>query len=208
MASLGDLFGGIGLSFGGGFISSIASIFIGIISLGVVIFVVYFILKRRKHWNLKIEFKIPRDVKEEKDGSIKGNLTKEWGKGYYDAKRGAVYVKRKGKRPVPMKPFDIKRYLSSTGILTVIQIGVEDYRPVLDESYIEVVEEKTGEEGALLRATVDTSESLSWRRQFEREAKDTYSIMSFLQQHGEKLVYALIIMIILVGQAIVISRLS
>lgn len=209
MAGLTDLFNGIGINpFGGGFMDVIAAIFIGIVALGIVIGFFWFIFAKRKNWNIQVEFRIPRDMRENEDGSISGTINKEWGKGHYNPNKGVVYVKRKGKKPVPMKPFDIKSYLSGKGILTVIQVGIEDYRPVRDESYLQVVDDQTGEEAALINIKTDISGSKSWRNQFERDSKATYSIMSFLQQHGDKLVFGLIILIVLIGQAIVITRLK
>jgi len=206
MASLGGLFQGLPL-FQGGFISIILSIFLGVTGLGIAVGFVWFLLRRRKNWNLKIEFKIPRDIRVE-EGVVKGTINKEWGKGYYNPAQGVVFIKRKGKKPVPMKPFDIKRFLSGKGILTVIQVGIEDYRPVLDESYLEVEDDETGEYGALIKTKIDTSESKAWRNQWEREAKATYSFANFLSQHGDKIVMGFVIFIVLVGQAIVISKLG
>ena len=206
MASIGQLFKGLPI-FNGGFISIVLSIFLGVVGLSLAGFFVWFILKRRKDWNLGIEFKIPRNISLE-NGEVKGTLNKEWGKGYYNPKQGVVFIKRKGKKPIPMKPFDIKRYLSGKGILTVIQVGVEDYRPVLDDSYLEVVDDETGETGALIKTRIDTSESKAWRNQWEREAKATYSFSNFLSQHGDKIVMAFVIFIVLVGQAIVITKIG
>lgn len=207
MAALGDLFGGIGIG-GNGLLDIGLAILIGVSALTFVGGIIYFLFIKRKNWNIKVEFKIPRDIRKRHDGSVTGSINKEWGKGYYNPKQGVVFIKRKGKKPVPMKPFDIKRYLSAGGILTVIQVGLEDYRPVLDDSYLELVDDETGEEAALLTIKTDISGSKAWRNQWERDSKATYSIMTFLQQHGEKLIWGLIIMIILVGQAIVITRLQ
>lgn len=210
MAGVNDLFGGIGANpFGGsGLMDVVLAIFLGITAVGIIVGFFWFILVKRKNWNIKVEFRIPRDVREMEDGRIKGTINKEWGKGYYNYRSGVVYVKRKGKKPVPMKPFDIKRYLSGSSILTVTQVGIDDYRPVLDDSYLEVIDDKTGEEAVLIKIKTDTSGAKSWRNQFERDSKATYNIMSFLQQHGEKLIWGLIILIILIGQAIVITRLQ
>jgi len=207
MASLGELFGGIGFG-GSGIINVIGAIVIGLTALGVIVGFIWFFAVKRKNWNIKVNIKIPRDIRQLKDGHIIGTINKERGKGYYNPRQGVVYIKRKGKKPIPMKPFDIKRYLSASSELDVIQVGLEDYRPVLDESYLELVDDVTGEEAVLLKIKTDISGSRSWRNQFERDSKATYSIMSFLQQHGDKLIWGLIIMIILVGQAIVITRLQ
>lgn len=210
MAGIGDIFGSIGLGAGSGsnIISIGAAIFIGVVALGIIGALVWFFLVKRKNWNIKVNFKIPRDVREGEDGQITGTINKERGKGYYNPRQGVVYVKRKGKRPVPMKPFDIKRYLSASSELDVIQVGLEDYRPILDESYLQLVDDETGEEAALIKIKTDISGSKSWRNQFERDSKQTYSIMSFLQQHGQMVMWGFVILIIFVGQAIVISRLK
>jgi hypothetical protein len=196
---------------GSGFMDSIIWIILGTIVLGLCGLGLFYFFRKKKSWNLKIEFKIPRNIREikKKDGSIlvKGSLNKEWGKGYYNAKEGVVYLKRKGKKPVSMKPFDVKRYLSDNGILTVIQIGIEDYRPVLDDSYIEVVDDKTGEEAALIKAKIDTSEGKSWRNSYERERKNTYTLSNWLREHGQILAFGIMVMMILVGFGILWTRL-
>ena len=212
MAGIGDLLGGIGLGgiSGGSLISTMITILFGTIILVACGFGLWWFIAKRKKWNIKVEVKIPRNIKavRNKDGSIKtiGTLNKEWGKGFYDAKKGVVFIKRKGKKPVPMKPFDIKRYLSTGNILTVIQIGIEDYRPILDESYIEVVDSVTREEGALINALIDTSESKSWKNSFEREARMTYSIKNWIAEHGALVAMGLVLFMNLIGFAIVISR--
>ena len=206
------MFGKIGIGgFGGGSLLDTAIVIsIGTITLIICGLFLWWLILKRKKYNIKVEVKIPRNIKavRNRDGSIRtiGTLNKEWGKGYYDAKKGVVFIKRKKKKPVPMKPFDIKRYLSTENILTVIQIGIEDYRPVLDESYIEVVDSASGEEGALIRAIIDTSESKSWKNSFEREAKMTYSIKNWIAEHGALVAMGLVLLMNLVGFSIVISR--
>lgn len=210
MAAMGDLFGSISMGGSGKFGSNLLYISIGAIILTVCGLGLWWFFKKRKAYNIKVEVKIPRNIKQikYKDGTVRitGTLNKEWGKGFYNAKKGVVYIKRKGKKPVPMKPFDIKQFLSTGNILTVIQIGIEDYRPVLDESYIEVVDSETGEEAALIRAKIDTSESKSWKNSFEREAKLTYSIKNWVSEHGGLVAMGLVLMMNLIGFSIVIAR--
>lgn len=206
MAGVGDLLGKIGIG-GGGLLPNLGAILVGTIGLGLAGLLVWWFIKKKRNWNIKVEFRIPRNIQEHKQtNEITGTLNKEWGKGYYDAKKGTCFVKRKGKKAVPMKPFDIKRYLSTGNILTVVQIGIEDYRPVLDDSYIELVDSETGEEGALIKAKVDTSESKSWKNSFEREAKMTYSIKNWISEHGGLVAMGLVLMMNLIGFSIVISR--
>jgi len=194
--------------FGGGF-SDIVYPIVGVTILAGCGFGLWWFLKKRKTWNIKVEFKIPRNIKKVRNklGIIKiiGTLNKEWGKGFYDAKKGCVFVKRKGKKPVAMKPFDIKQYLSTGNILTVVQTGIEDYRPIRDESYIELTN-VNGEEGALVQAVIDTSESKSWKNTFEREAKMTYSIKNWIAEHGALVAMGLVLLMNLIGFSIVIAR--
>jgi len=184
-------------------------IIIGIIVLGLCGFGLWMFLKKKKSWNIKVEFKIPRNIKtvKTKDGHMKiiGTLNKEWGKGFYDAAKGVVFVKRKGKKGVAMKPFDIKQYLSTGNILTVVQTGIEDYRPIRDESYIRL-KDINGKEGALVQAVIDTSESKSWKNTFERESKMTYSIKNWIAEHGALVAMGLVLFMNLVGFSIVIAR--
>ena len=193
----------------GGIASNAMYSIIGIVVLALCGFGLWWFLKKRKTWNIKVEFKIPRNIKKvkTKDGQIKiiGTLNKEWGKGFYDAVKGCVFIKRKGKKPVAMKPFDVKQYLSTDNILTVVQTGIEDYRPIRDESYIELKDDD-GADGALVQAIIDTSESKSWKNTFERESKMTYSIKNWIAEHGALVAIGLVLLMNLVGFSIVIAR--
>ncbi len=211
--AIGDLFEKIGIGGGGSgdFVSNIMTVLVGTVVLAVCGGCLWFFVIKRKKWNIKVEFKIPRNIRKIKlkDGSIKviGTINKEWGKGYYDAKNGVVLVKRRKKKPVPMKPFDIKTYLSADNILTVIQVGIEDYRPVVDESYIRLKDAKTGDKFALVNAQIDTSEGKAWRNSYERERKNTYAISNWLREHGQTLAMGLVAMMILVGFGVLWTRL-
>ena len=195
-----------GSSSGGG---NIIYIIIGVVVLLMCGFGLWWFLKKRKTWNIRVEFKIPRNIKKvrTKEGTIKiiGTLNKEWGKGFYDAIKGSVFIKRKGKKAVAMKPFDVKQYLSTGNILTVVQTGIEDYRPIRDESYIEL-KDIDGDEGALVQAVIDTSESKSWKNTFERESKMTYSIKNWIAEHGALVAMGLVLLMNLIGFSIVIAR--
>lgn len=213
MASGSDFMSRIVPDFGGGsgFVSLTISILIGVISLGIAMGVLWWFIKRKKHWNIKVEFRLPRNLRIEKENGhekVTGTIKKEWGKGYYNAKEGVVYVKRKKNPAVSMKPFNIKEFLSDSNILTVLQVGIEDYRPVLEDSYLEVIDYDTGEEGALIKAKIDTSESKSWKNSYERERKATYTIMGFLSEHGQLIGFGFILLAIFVGFAIVYSKIT
>lgn len=195
---------------GGGFLDMVMWITLGSVVLLLVGGFLYYMIKRKKNYNLKVEFRLPRDVtytyNERGERVVRGSIAKEWGKGFYDAKKGCVWLKRKGVRDVPMKPFNLKEYLSGK-ILTVIQIGIEDYRPIKEDSYLNV-RDINGSEHALINAKIDTTESKSWRNQFERQMKDAFTISSWMREHGQLVGFGFILMSIFVGFAIVYGRIN
>lgn len=200
MSALGDLFGSLGFGGGGGMLTLLLYMFLGIVGLAATFALFYWLYYRKKRWFLDLEVKIPRS-----DGRL---ITAEWAKGSYDARKGVVLVKRKGKRAVPCKPFDIKKYLQGDKILTVVQVGIEDYRPVLLESYLEMVDDETGEEAAIIKTKVDTSESKSWKSTFERETKLAYNIQSLIDKYGHYIGFGILFFMIFVGFAILYGRIT
>jgi hypothetical protein len=161
----------------------------------------------KKRWNLRVEFKLPRS-----DGKMTQG---EWGKGSFNSTRGVVYLKRNKMKKVPMEVFDIKKYLQGTDLLTVIQIGPEDYRPVLNDSWSEVVVEyenpETGEvkrvREAIMNLRVDTGVNKAWKSSWESAAKKAYSITSFFQQFQTPIAVGIVVICVFVGFAIIWTRL-
>ena len=184
------------------------------IVLGLVIFIMiagigaffYF----RKRWNLDIEFKLTRN-----DGRI---TNAEWGKGYYDSKKGVVFVRRptmgKFSGGLPIKIFDIRRYLQGDSIVTVIQVGPEDFRPVLNDSWTEHVQTytdtKTGEikevKESILNIKVDSGLNKAWKSSWDAAAKHAYSIQSFLSQFQTPIAIGIVIICCFVGFAILWTK--
>ena len=197
--TLGSLFGGLGS--GGSMMNTAIAVLVGICVLVTVIAIAMYFYKRSL-WNLDVEFKFMRS-----NGTL---ITAEWGKGMFDSKRGVVYLKRpgRGKKKIAMPPFDVKRYLQGTRTLTVIQIGLEQYFPVMPESYLEMVDDETGEKAALMNHKIDLTQSKSWKNQFERESKQAYSIMGLLQQYANFIGIGLIFMMNFVGFAILYMQIK
>lgn len=214
-----DVFGG--LFKGGGGIMGIAGTIFWVILIGiptlVFIFFIFYMIYKKRLWNLDVEFKLPRS-----DGRL---INAELGKGYYNVKQGVVFVKRKKKRKSPMEPFDVKKYLQGNRILTVVQVGADEYRPILNESWtemedIEPVRDKDGkiikgkdgkplhEKAGLLKIMVDNSRSRAWRNSFERDAKATYSILNLLREYAIYIGIGFIIICNFVGFAILWTKVS
>ncbi len=183
---------------------------------------------KRKKWNLKVEIKLTRS-----DGKI---TNAEWGKGFYDSRRGVVMIKRpyKGSRPIPMKIFDVRKYMQGSDLITVIQAGPEDYRPVLNESWTEhdvkyddetkPKKDKDGnpmvdEEGnpiyettlvkeSILNIQTDTGKNKAWRVAWEEAAKNAYTIRSFLKQYQAPISIGIVVVCCFIGFAILWTKLS
>ena len=185
MPGMGELFKGVGLKWGGGgAMDWILALAIGFLTIGIIIGFIIWIIKR-KSWNLKVGFKIPRY-----DGRIIGQ---EIGKGIFSVREGACLVKRKGMKASAMKPFDLKKYLQGANYLEVIQVGADDYRPILPESYVELIDDRTGEKASLLNVKIDTTSNKSWKNSYERERKNAFSIKNFLQEYGGLISIGLVI---------------
>ena len=184
---------------------------LGIVILGMLA-IILGILYFRKRWNLDVEFKLTRN-----DGRI---TNAEWGKGYYDSKKGVVFVRRptmgKFSKGIAIKIFDIRRYLQGTSIITVLQVGPEDFRPVLNDSWTEHVttykDDKTGEikevKESILNIKVDSGLNKAWKSAWDSAAKNAYSIRSFMSQFQTPIAIGIVIICCFVGFAILWTKVN
>lgn len=186
------------------------------VALGVIILImlagIFMFFYFKKRWNLDVEFKLTRN-----DGRI---TNAEWGKGYYNAKKGVVFVRRptmgKFSSGLPIKIFDIRRYLQGGTIITVLQVGPEDFRPVLNDSWTEYVatykDDKTGEikeiKESILNIKVDSGLNKAWKSAWESAAKNAYSIRSFMSQFQTPIAIGIVIICCFVGFAILWTKVN
>lgn len=197
------------------FVLIIIGIFIGLLLLGLAGWWWFF----KKRWNIKAEIKLTRSH---------GRITNaEWGKAYFNAKRGVCFVKRPGimQRPIPIRIFDIRRYIQGDNIVTFIQVGPDDLRPVLNdswESYEEsepmkdkdgnIVKDKDGnpvyEKASMMKIKVDTGLNKAWRAAWSQAAKQAYTLKSFFSQFQTPIAIAIVIIAVFVGFAMVWTRLG
>jgi hypothetical protein len=226
MAELGDVVSSIGPS-SQTVVFTLVWIFVAIFAVTGIGLLIWWGFKRKK-WNLKVEIKLTRS-----DGKT---TLGEWGKGFYDSKRGVVMIKRpgKGSRAIPMKIFDVRRYMQGPDLITVIQAGPEDYRPVLNDSWTEHVVEQPDEENPLLdeegkhmkdekgnllyrmktvkesilNIKTDTGENKAWRVAWEEAAKAAYTISSFLKQYQAPISIGIVVVCCFIGFAILWTKLS
>jgi hypothetical protein len=161
----------------------------------------------KNKYNLKVEVKMVRS-----DGRV---VLGEWGKGSFNAKKGVVFIKRDKMKEVPMKVIDIRRYLQGTDLLTVIQVGPEDYRPVLNDSWTEhniTYEDENGNKvvmkESILNIKVDTGEYKAWKSSWDSAAKRAYSLQSFLQQFAVPISIGIVLIACFVGFALLWTKLG
>ncbi len=191
-----------------------------LIVIGVIVFILlifggfFFYWWTKKRWNLRVEVKLPRS-----DGHL---ISAEWAKGYYNAKRGVVLIKRKKTRAIAMPVFDIRKYLQGVDILTVLQVGPEDYRPVLNTSWetheveYEETDDKTGKltgevktvKDSILNIKVDTGLNKAWKSAWEAAAKKAYSLQSFFNQFQTPIAIGIVLICTFAGFAIIWTRLG
>jgi hypothetical protein len=198
-------------SFFGGFGSVIWYIILGLIIL-VMLAIVFMLFYFKKRWNLEVEFKLTRS-----DGRI---TNAEWGKGYYNSKKGVVFVRRptmgKFSKGIPIKIFDIRKYLQGDRIITVLQVGPEDFRPVLNDSWTSHVvtyeDDKTGDlievKESILNIKVDSGLNKAWKSSWESAAKNAYSIRSFMSQFQTPIAIGIVIICCFVGFAILWTKVN
>lgn len=227
MASVGELV--TGLSSGGLSLTWIliwaAIILVIICFLAFAVWALFFRIK----WNLKVEIKLPRS-----DGKI---INGEWGKGFYDVMKGAVFIKRpgRGSPKIAMKIFDVKKYLQGSDLLTVIQTGPEEYRPVLNSSYSEVEVEvldttkpRKDDEGnpilnletglpiyhtkmikeSIMNIQTDTGKNKAWRIAFEDAAANAYTMKSIFKQYQTPIAIGIVVICCFIGFAVLWTKLS
>lgn len=216
------LFGGAIASITGGagetiwtFVLVIGGICVGFILLAIAAWWWFF----KKRWNIRAEIKLTRSG---------GQLTDaEWGKASFNAKKGVCFVKRPGamQRPIPVRVFDIRKYIQGSNIVTFIQVGPEDLRPVLNDSWEDYIDDEpmldakgnivTDREGnpvhekaSMLNIKVDTGLNKAWRTAWSQAAKQAYSLKSFFTQFQTPIAIAIVIIAVFVGFAMVWTRLG
>lgn len=155
----------------------------------------------KNKWNLKVEIKLLRS-----DGRM---INAEWGKGFFDTKKGVVLIKRPGIfKPIPMKAFDVRKYLQGTDLLTIIQVSPGDYRPVLNDSWTSYIDEETGEKAAVINIKTDIGEDKAWQSAFEEASRSAYSMMGIIQQFQTPIAIGIVIIATFVGFAVIWTRLG
>ena len=229
MPSFEDIITSVGAG-GKGTVFVMVWVLIAVLIVTLVIGLIWWFWWRRKKWNLDVEIKLTRS-----DGKITEG---ELGKGFYDAKKGVVFIKRPGMgtfaKPFPIKIFDVRRYMQGSHLITVIQVGPEDFRPVLNSSWTEmevdyeddekplkdeegnpildedgnIMYEKTTVRESILNIKTETGLNKAWKAAWEEAAKNAYTISSILKQYSAPISIGIVVICCFVGFAILWTKLS
>jgi len=159
--------------------------------------------KKRKKWNLRVEIKLPRS-----DGKI---INSEKAKGYFDTKNGFVSLKRKGLSPIDMKPFNVNKYLQGSNYLEVLQIGPDDFIPILPKSYTTIIKSDAlpneQKKFGLLEMHGDMGERKQWASNAAESALNRFTLKNFFDRHQFAISIMIIMFGLFIGFAIVLSQL-
>jgi len=159
--------------------------------------------RKRKKWNLRVEIKLPRS-----DGKI---INSEKAKGFYDTKAGFVSLKRKSIAPIDMKPFNVSKYLQGTNYLEVLQVGPDDFIPILPKSYTIITKSDAKPEEqkrfALLDIHGDMGERKQWASNAMESALNRFTLKNFLKRHEFAITITIVMFGLFIGFAIVLSQL-
>jgi len=173
----------------------------------------------KKKWNLRAEIKLTRSG---------GRLTNaEWGKAYFNAKRGVCFVKRPGvmQRATPIPIFDIRKYVQEDNIVSFIQVSPELLIPIMNESWEEYEDDEPMkdaegnfkrdadgnlmyEKAAVVNIRIDSGLNKAWAAAWKQAAKQAYSLKSFFTQFQTPIAIAIVIIAVFVGFAMVWTRLG
>jgi len=170
--------------------------------IAVVVGTAYYFHARKKKWNIRVE------IKKSRHGAI---TIGEWGKANYHAKRGVVYIlPNKERRAVPMKIFDIRRYLQGSDLITVLQVGPRDYRPVLNSSWSKHTVVKDGKKykEAVLNIETETEQDKAWKASWEEAAKNAFTITSFLRNFQTPIAIGIVVLCCFIGFAILWTKIA
>ncbi len=228
-SNFGDILSAVGAG-GKGSLFALIWIVIALLIVALIIGLFWFFWWKKKKWNLDVEIKLTRS-----DGKM---TYAEWGKGFYNGKRGVVFIKRPKmgafQKPYVMKIFDIRKYMQGENVMTVLQVGPEDFRPVLNTSWneMEVEYEDTDkplkdelgneildDEGNVQYETVILKESIlnirtetglnkAWKAAWDEAARNAYTIQSMLRQYSAPISIGIVVICCFVGFAVLWTKLS
>lgn len=170
---------------------------IGFILLVIIVAGVGYWQWQKKKWYLSVPLKMPRD-----NGRT---VVSEIAKGNWDARKATLWVKRKGLwgAKFPLKLDDVRNYLQGAEVIELIGSGV-NWKPILPESYLTVINEETGQEASIMKYTMDFTQDKHWAIQAERSLINTFSLSDFFSKIKDYIGWGMVIGITILAQGIAV----
>jgi len=165
----------------------------GLIILFLIGGVIWFKRYQKKKWFLKVILKMPRN-----NGKT---INTEIAKGYWDARKATLWVRRENKKKFFVKLDDIRKYLQGNEVIELEGSGV-DWKPILFESYLELIDEKTGQKASIMNYSMDFSTDSNWAIASEREFINTFSLSDAIQKFGQYIAMGIMVAIVILAEVI------
>lgn len=148
-------------------------------------------------WYLEVILKMPRE-----NGRT---ITSELAKGYWDARKATLWVKRKGMLGSKffVKLDDIRKYLQRE-LIELEGSGVV-WKPILFESYLTVVDDETGQEASIMKYSMDFTKDKAWAIRAEREYTETFSLSDIFNKLKDYIGWGLVIAIVILSEVVRIA---
>lgn len=150
---------------------------------------------RKSKWYLNVYLKMPRDGGR--------TILAELAKGYWDARKATLWVKRGGVFGAKffVKLDDIREYLQGEGTIELLGSGV-NWKPILPQSYLEVVDSKTGQKAAIMTYAMDFTQDKAWAIKAEREYVETFSLSDVFNKLKDYIGWGLVIAIVILAEVV------
>lgn len=186
-ATLGGITGGI---------VKVGAYGIGIILLAVIVFVISKKGKEKKSFNIPCTIIIPRSNNTTQD------IVHARG-GYFKTKPvGGVTVfrlKRKGVGTIELPPPSSRYLMGYNRELYLIQKGMDDFEPVIPESFTYVEEENTGKKLAVVKLKCINQDATAWKFDNEENAKQRFTFHNFWEKYKDLIQITIFIFIVFIA---------
>jgi len=165
----------------------------------IVIAVILGIMRYQKNkWYLTAILKMPRD-----DGRT---INTELAKAYWSPRNATLWVKRKGMfgSKFFVELDDIRKYLQGSENIELLGSGVS-WKPIIPESYLEVIDEKTGKQAYVMNYKMDFTRDKAWAIRAEREYTETFSLSDVFNKLKDYIGWGLVIGIVILAEVVRIA---
>lgn len=150
---------------------------------------------KRKKWYLEVPLKMPRDGGR--------TINSEIAKGFWDARKATLWVKRKGLfgQKFFVKLDDAREYLQGGEVIELLGSGV-NWKPILPESYLTVINKETGQEASIMKYSMDFTKDKAWALRSEREYLNTFSVSDVFNKLKDYIGWGLVIGIVILAEVV------